>query len=112
MALRVRAVTENSAIEAALAKRAMYSISRRGIPCGFKTAMLQPVPEALSKPSVGNSQINLGSASRFGLPRLSHRGKRLCGHTVLIQRFVVRVAVLCRDGMGESNMMPAMGGGD
>ncbi|KAI0177384.1 hypothetical protein BJ166DRAFT_21712 [Pestalotiopsis sp. NC0098] len=111
MVLGVRDVAEKSSIEAALVKRAMHSINRRGILRDFKTAMLQSVPDALSKPSVGNSQINLGLASRFGLPRLSHRGNRLCGHTVLVQRFVLRVAVLCRDGMGESNMMAAIGGG-
>lgn len=112
MVLGVHAVAENSAIEAALAKWAMYSIIRRGLLRGFKTAMLQLVWDALSKPSVGNNQINLGLASRFGLPHLSHRRNRLCGHTVLLQRFVLRVAVLCRDGMGESNMMAAVGGGD
>lgn len=65
MVLGVGVVAENSAIEAPLAKRAPYGIDRREILRGFETVMLQPVPNASGKPSVGNSQIILALEPAF-----------------------------------------------
>ncbi|KAJ5788020.1 hypothetical protein N7457_003010 [Penicillium paradoxum] len=112
MVLGVGVVAENSNIETALAKKAMYGIDEREMLRGFETAMMQPVPTIGKNVSLGDSQIILGLESTFLATAIRESGSTDAAYWYSDARFgSLRTTV---DDMskqsagGDNNMAAAM----
>ncbi|KAJ5817291.1 hypothetical protein N7447_009524 [Penicillium robsamsonii] len=112
MVLGVGVVAENSSIEAALAKKAMYGVDEREMLRGFETAMLQPVPAIGKTPSLGNSQIILGLEPTFLAAAIRESGSTDAAYWYPDARFgSLRTTVddMSKQGSsGDNNMAAAM----